>query len=93
MMPRFCRNLPLLTFVVTLVHWTPISSADDWPMWRYDATRSAAATESLPDQLRVVWKRQLPPRVQAWDDPLNLDLMTVSGKSDWTRNASSNSLC
>jgi len=51
--------------------------ADDWPMWRYDSNRSAAAaTNRLPDNLTLLWSRSGTPRVQAWDDPLNLDLMT-----------------
>jgi outer membrane protein assembly factor BamB len=75
-MLHFDSKLRLIAVVVTFIHWTPTSSADDWPMWRYDATRSAASTQPLSEQLQVVWKLQLPPRVQAWDDPLNLDLMT-----------------
>lgn len=49
--------------------------AGDWPMWRYDAGRTAASAEMLADDLQLVWERQGTPRVQAWDDPLNLDLM------------------
>lgn len=52
------------------------SVAGDWPMWRYDAGRTAASPESLPDALTLLWTREGTPRVQAWDDPLNLDLMT-----------------
>ncbi|HBJ37397.1 MAG TPA: hypothetical protein DDZ51_22120 [Planctomycetaceae bacterium] len=52
------------------------SIADDWPMWRYDAGRSAASPHELPDQMRLLWTKLGSPRVQAWDDPLNLDLMT-----------------
>ena len=55
---------------------TDQSFADDWPMWRYDATRSAASPHQLPDQMQLLWTRAASPRVQAWDDPLNLDLMT-----------------
>ena len=51
------------------------AGADDWPMWRFDATRSAASTNALPDQFNLIWKRKFTPRQQAWDDPLNLDLM------------------
>lgn len=47
----------------------------DWPMWRYDAGRSAASTESIPTDLTLHWTRHGSQRVQAWDDPLNLDLM------------------
>lgn len=52
------------------------AGAGDWPMWRYDAGRSAASPENLPDQLKLNWTRTGTPRVQAWDDPLNLDLMS-----------------
>ncbi|NDA66105.1 MAG: hypothetical protein EBY09_05595, partial [Verrucomicrobia bacterium] len=49
--------------------------AADWPMWRCDANRSAVTPESLPEELRLQWTRQYSPRVPAWDDPLNQDLM------------------
>lgn len=45
-------------------------------MWRCDASRSAASSHSLPDELKPLWHREFSPRKQAWDDPLNLDLMT-----------------
>ena len=45
-------------------------------MWRFDATRSAASPNKLPEQLNLIWKKSFQPRQQAWDDPLNLDLMT-----------------
>ncbi|MFN9035964.1 MAG: hypothetical protein ACK5YO_06695, partial [Planctomyces sp.] len=61
-----CLLLPLLS--------AP-ADASDWPMWRFDAGRSAAGTEVLPQQLQHAWTLQVPARVQAWDDPLNLDLM------------------
>lgn len=50
--------------------------AGDWPMWRFDATRSAASTERLADRVQLSWTRDFGARQQAWDDPLNLDLMT-----------------
>ncbi len=52
------------------------SLAADWPMWRFDAGRTAASPDGLPDDLELLWARSGEPRVQAWDDPLNLDLMT-----------------
>lgn len=52
------------------------TKADDWPMWRYDAQRSAASPNELAEELELLWTKQLGPRSQAWDDPLNLDLMT-----------------
>ena len=52
------------------------SAADDWPMWRSDAQRSAASTNAVADSLSPLWQREFTQRVPAWDDPLNLDLMT-----------------
>lgn len=73
--------LLMLALLVTMLPVTaltvaPSSAAENWPMWRYDAQRSAASTNSLPDQLQVLWKRQFAPRQSAWDDPLNHDLMS-----------------
>lgn len=52
------------------------AAGSDWPMWRYDAGRTAASPHELPDRLELRWNHQGTPRTQAWDDPLNLDLMT-----------------
>jgi len=76
-----CQTLrQVLTVGVTLLVGLGVSicgvQADDWPMWRYDAGRTAASPHPLPDSLELLWIRQGTPRVQAWDDPLNLDLMT-----------------
>lgn len=30
----------------------------DWPMWRYDANRSAASPAELPAELHLQWKRE-----------------------------------
>lgn len=49
--------------------------AADWPMWRYDANRSASSPDDLPQELQLSWTRQFAPREQVWDDPLNHDLM------------------
>ncbi len=48
----------------------------DWPMWRTDAYRSGASERNLPPQLHPQWTRDFSARRPAWDDPLNLDLMT-----------------
>ncbi len=49
----------------------------DWPMWRYDAARSANAPHQLSEQLHLQWKRQLPNPRRAWphqwDDHGKLD--------------------
>lgn len=49
--------------------------AADWPMWRFDAGRTAASDEKLPAKLQLEWERAYSPREQVWDDPLNHDLM------------------
>ncbi|NIA13748.1 MAG: PQQ-binding-like beta-propeller repeat protein [Nitrospiraceae bacterium] len=49
--------------------------AADWPMWRYDAGRTAASPGQLPGELRLAWVRQFTQREPVWDDPLNRDLM------------------
>lgn len=57
---------------------SPIShgTSEDWPMWRYDANRSACSPNLLPENLQPLWKLELTKRTTAWDDPLNQDLMT-----------------
>lgn len=63
--------------------------AGDWPMWRYDAGRTAASPDELPGALHPLWTREYPPLEPVWDDPLNRDLMSfdtvyepvVSGKT------------
>lgn len=37
-----------------------LSSAEDWPMWRYDAGRTASSTQQLPQELHLQWVRQYP---------------------------------
>jgi len=50
-------------------------TGSDWPMWRYDAGRTAASPVELPEQLYLQWVLQYPKRTMVWDDPLNHDLM------------------
>ncbi|HBE66834.1 MAG TPA: hypothetical protein DDW52_01665, partial [Planctomycetaceae bacterium] len=69
-------GITLSALVLQSVFCTRASAGDDWPMWRYDARRSAVSPNSVPEKLDLVWKRVFSPRKQAWDDPLNLDLMT-----------------
>ena len=59
-------------FAATL---TAPARGDDWPMWRYDANRSAAAPHDLPDRLHLQWVRHYPPLTPAWEDPVNQDRM------------------
>ncbi len=71
---RRCKSTLALLVLCCLVPCLGRAS-DDWPMWRHDAQRSGATQNSLPDSLTLLWQHQFAPRVQAWDDPLNLDLM------------------
>lgn len=68
----------IAVWVLLLCGWglAKAAEAGDWPMWRYDAGRTAASPEDLPEELELQWIRKGAARVQAWDDPLNLDLMT-----------------
>lgn len=70
------RTIGYVTLCVcALAAGTP-GDAADWPMWRCDAARSAVSSEQLPEELTLQWSREFSPRKQAWDDALNLDLMT-----------------
>ncbi len=70
------KPIRLQLFATFALLLSPLLSADDWPMWRYDAERSAACANELDDDLSLLWKKDFASRQQAWDDPLNLDLMT-----------------
>jgi outer membrane protein assembly factor BamB len=48
-----------------------LANAGDWPMWRYDAARSAASPDAVATNLTLLWTRQLAPVRQAW--PLDLE--------------------
>ena len=63
--------MTLLLFVIPAIGQT----AADWPMWRYNANRSASSPGALPAELNLQWQRQYSPRIMVWDDPLNQDLM------------------
>jgi len=47
----------------------------DWPMWRYDAGRTASTPEQLDDKLYLQWQVKYSARNPVWDDPLNQNLM------------------
>ncbi|NOZ39564.1 MAG: PQQ-binding-like beta-propeller repeat protein [Planctomycetes bacterium] len=44
-------------------------------MWRFDAGRTAASPDDLPEDLVLQWTRRYSPRTPTWDDLLNNDLM------------------
>jgi hypothetical protein len=49
-------------------------AGNDWPMWRYDAQRSAASPAELPSKLQLSWSRDLPPLRAAWLDQAKMQL-------------------
>lgn len=64
-MPLTCRCDSLVLAICCLI-LVPTGAAADWPMWRYDARRSAATPLELPGQLRVQWTRELGTPAPAW---------------------------
>lgn len=60
------RHWILACLALTLAPW--VVQAGDWPHYRYDAQRSAASPDELPDNLAVNWVRALPPLKPAWPD-------------------------
>jgi outer membrane protein assembly factor BamB len=72
----FRISICILSTCVCLMVTGSVGNGSDWPMWRCDAYRSAASPEQLPSELTLQWTREFSPRKQAWDDTLNLDLMT-----------------
>ena len=68
-------NLKLEFFVLVMIFIPCTLLAADWPMWRFDAGRTAATTETLNPALNMVWVQHFSSRESVWDDPLNQDLM------------------
>ncbi|MEQ1859440.1 MAG: PQQ-binding-like beta-propeller repeat protein [Chthoniobacteraceae bacterium] len=56
-------RLPLLLLILS-----GLANAADWPMWRADAGRTATIADALPENLRVLWSRELPPLTPAYRD-------------------------
>jgi len=42
------------------------AGASDWPMWRYDTSRSAVTSHALEKDLQLHWVRELAPPQRAW---------------------------
>ena len=63
--------------VVLLFAYATPAFAADWPMWRYDAARSAASPTDITANPALLWSRKLPPVRQAWplehDQRINFD--------------------
>jgi len=64
------RRAILILCAVALAAWAAPAAAlgDGWSMWRADAARSGATSETLGPELHVQWVRHLPPQVTAWKD-------------------------
>ena len=58
--------------MLAAVAWPLIACGGDWPMWRYDAQRSAASPDPLPARMRLLWSRRLPLLKPAWPDQAKL---------------------
>lgn len=64
---NFLRMLACALFASPFVMpRTALCLDSDWPMWRHDARRSAAAPHALPDNLQLHWTRRLPEPSPAW---------------------------
>ncbi|HZZ72096.1 MAG TPA: PQQ-binding-like beta-propeller repeat protein [Pirellulales bacterium] len=48
--------------------------AEDWPMSRYNAQRTAASPQELPTRLSLQWDREYPPTKPAWPDQAKLQV-------------------
>ncbi len=59
-------KIPL--YLLLVVAGFASAQAADWPMWRFDAARTASSDQQLPDELHLQWVRKLPPLEVAWPD-------------------------
>ena len=62
------RRLPVVFLAFLGIHlvFASVASAADWPMWRYDAGRTAVSPETLPAELHLQWVRRLAAPAPAW---------------------------
>ena len=54
----FSKSLIAVTMLMLCV--VSRSDAEDWPMWRRDAARSARTTDKLPNDVHLRWVREFP---------------------------------
>lgn len=59
-MKRMARGVAGQATVLAALGLVGLCGAD-WPMWRYDASRSASSPEPLPAELKLCWRWQFPP--------------------------------
>ena len=69
------RLVILVCAIVFVLALGQEAGAGDWPMWRFDAGRTAASPHGLPDELELQWVRHYTPRIIVWEEPLNVDRM------------------
>ena len=62
------RAVAFAAVVWAALHLTSVAWAADWPMWRYDAGRTAASPQELAAELHPQWSRQLGAPARAWPD-------------------------
>lgn len=62
----FPRRFIIVAAIIVLTQTSV--QAGDWPMWRYDANRSAASPHPLLEVLHLQWTRQYPALRPAWPD-------------------------
>jgi len=56
----------IFAVILCVVFSSTLGWPQDWPTWRYDAGRTAAAPEALTLPLHPQWIRRLPPAQPAW---------------------------
>lgn len=61
------RSIATISLLICAIHSGP-ACAGDWPAWRFDAGRSAASPDELPERLVRQWTRRLPRLKPAWPD-------------------------
>jgi outer membrane protein assembly factor BamB len=67
LMTCLTRCLSILLVLGSVLTGGEVAAAD-WPLWRYDAGRSAASPDELPSRLSLHWTRRLPRLRPAWPD-------------------------
>ncbi len=60
------RVLVSLGFTWVCLVMVSTVAAEDWPMWRYSASRSGISPQNLPKDLHLHWTRQLAEPKPAW---------------------------
>ena len=55
--------------LVIFLFLSAFAQAADWPMWRHDPGRTAATTQKMPAEPRLIWSRELPPLRPAFKEP------------------------